>query len=173
MVCVMEETEGRLQWYAVYTKSRREKVLAKHLEAAGVVHFLPLLERKKKWSDRYKIVHEPLFNGYLFVNVAWGEHYQIVDAPGFVRFIGFESFRPLAIPQSEIEAVRIAIEYYGKCDPHSHLRIGQAVRVNRGPLKGYEGQLDSKEGRYRLILSVTIIGRSISVEIDAADVEPA
>ncbi len=164
-----EGVSGR-EWYALHVRSRHEKLVATQLEALGVSHWLPLLETRRRWSDRYKVIQEPLFPGYVFVHVADDEQADVYDARGVVRLVGFNG-KPCSIPAKSIEAVRTAMEASMKCDPYPGLHPGREVIVIRGPLKGYAGVLIRREGKHRLLLAVEAIGQSMSVEIFAGDVE--
>ena len=158
-------------WYAAYTKPRHEKSLAKFLEESRVECFLPLIEKQRKWSDRITTVEVPLFSGYLFVKTAWDNRFAVIDAPGYVNFVKFGD-SIAQIPEGEIEALRVAVQNFITIDPYPFLKKGTPVRVKRVPLQGFEGILEEKNKKHRLILSVNIIERSVAVEIDAADVEP-
>jgi len=76
------------------------------------------------------------------------------------------------IPESEIQAIRMAVEGDFRVEPHPFLKCGERVRVIRGSLEGVEGILVRKKNLYRLVLSVDMMAQSVAVEIDASDVEP-
>jgi transcription antitermination factor NusG len=158
-------------WYALHTRSRHEKSVSLELSQKGIKHYLPLVETVKKWSDRRKLVEEPLFPGYIFVNISCEDQISALETRGAVQFIGSNG-KPWLVPPKQVEAVYIALSSKLKCDPYPYLKVGANVYVTRGPLKGYHGILIEKNKKHRLILSVHLIGQSIAVEIDAADVKP-
>jgi transcription antitermination factor NusG len=159
-------------WYAVYTRSRHEKTVAEQLVHKSVDHFLPLYETVRKWkSGRFK-VHLPLFPGYLFVHIPLRERLQVLQVPGVVQLVG-SSGVPLALPQAEIETIRDAMSKGLQAHPHPYLKVGSRVRIIRGPLEGLHGILLRKKGKLRLVVSVELIMRSISIDVDASEVEPA
>lgn len=158
-------------WFAVHVRSRHEKMVAGQLASRSVDHWLPLLERRKRWSDRFKTVHEPLFPGYLFVNIHWDDRVEVLSARGVVRLVSSGGL-PCPVPDHEIEAIRMSLEEQLQVDPYPHLAEGMDVEVCRGVLKGHRGVLVEKHRRHRLILSVSLIGQSVAVEIDSADVRP-
>jgi transcription antitermination factor NusG len=80
--------------------------------------------------------------------------------------------RPLPIDESELAAVRKMVTSKSAVEPWPFLRIGQRVRVHRGPLAGIEGILLQVKSSYRLVVSVTLLGRSVASEIDSAFVKP-
>jgi transcription antitermination factor NusG len=95
---------------------------------------------------------------------------QVVTTPGIVSILTV-SGEPAVSPESEIEAVRKAIEWGNRVEPHPFLRSGDRVRVIAGPLQGVEGILVRKKNLCRLVLSVELLERSAAVEVDVASVE--
>lgn len=158
-------------WYAVYTRSRHEKTVAEQLLRKSVDHFLPLYETVRKWKNGRAKVHLPLFPGYLFVHIPLGERLQVLQVPGVVQLVG-SSGVPLALPQDEIETIRAALTKGLQVHPHPYLKVGSRVRISSGPLEGLHGILLRKKGKLRFVLSVDLIRRSISIDVDASEVEP-
>lgn len=159
------------KWYAVYTRSRHEKVAAEELWSKQIECFLPLHERVSKWKDRRKTVQFPLFPGYLFVRVSVLERrLDILRVPSVVRIIGFQGM-PEPIPDEQIQAVKSLVFNQMELDPYPYITEGDRVRIVRGPLRGLEGLLLEKKNRYTFVLSIDLIQQSVACEIDAADVE--
>lgn len=161
-------------WYAVVIRSRQEKVAASMLEHLGVTHFLPLVTEMRKWSDRRHVVVTPLFPGYLFVRIPKLSkiHLHVLRVPGITRFLG-DCNGPLAIPNGEIESVRAVLAHRVPYSRHPFLKVGDRVRVVRGPLLGIEGTLTRCSSQFKLILSVEMIQRSVAIDVSVSDVEPA
>lgn len=158
-------------WWALYTRHQHEKVIADMLTAKGFEVFLPLHSSVRRWKDRRKVLSLPLFPSYVFVRGGLNRKLQVVTTPGV--FMALSRGGQLAtIPESEIEAIRRAVEGYFDVEPHPFLRCGERVRVTRGSLEGVEGILVRKKNQFRLVLSVDMLAQSVAVEIDAADVEP-
>jgi transcription termination/antitermination protein NusG len=158
-------------WYAVYTRSRHEKVVAEELWQREIEVFLPLRNVVSKWKDRRKEVQFPLFPGYLFVNAdVRARRLDIMKVPSVVRIVGFQN-EPEPIPTKQIEAVKTLVFSELPYDPFPELVAGDRVRVRRGPLRGLEGFLVEKKSRYRFVISVDLIQQAVCCEIDAADVE--
>ena len=161
-----------MPWYALYTRPRHEKQVFQELSNKGIEAFLPTFKVRRRWSDRYKIVEEPLFKNYLFVNIEFDRRYYDTLRPyGAVSFVIFDG-EPAQIPTAEIDAVRRLVESELPYDPHPYLKIGRKVRVRSGPLEGCEGILIRKKGLARLVLSVNLLQQSVSAEVDADTVEP-
>jgi transcription antitermination factor NusG len=160
-----------LQWFTVYTRANHERRVAGRFDARDVEHFLPTYTSVAQWKDRRVKSELPLFPGYLFVRLAPGERIRVLEVPGVARLISFNG-QPYPIPDAEIAGLRAGIEHALPLMPHPYLNAGAKVRVKRGPLEGFEGILIRKKNLYRFVLSLHLIARSASVELDAADVEP-
>jgi transcription antitermination factor NusG len=160
-------------WYALYTRSRFEKKLLTELNGRSVDVFLPMREVLSRWKDRKKRIWVPLFPGYIFVHHldTPANRYRILNLPGAVRFVGREGGAD-EIPEDQIDAIRTFLEASIAVDPYPYLRVGERVEVIAGPLKGIQGLLVKKKGRFRFVLQVDLIRQAVSVEIDASDVRP-
>jgi transcription antitermination factor NusG len=160
-------------WYALYTRSRFEKKLMSELADRSIEVFLPMREVLSRWKDRKKKIWLPLFPGYIFVHQVDtpANRYRVLNVPGAVRFVGFNS-QTVPIPQEQIDGVRRFLESSLMVDPYPYMQIGRRVEVIAGPLKGIQGKLVQKRGRFRFVLQVDLIRQAVSVEIDASDVRP-
>jgi transcription antitermination factor NusG len=158
-------------WYALYTRSRFEKKLLTELTDRSVEVFLPMREVLSRWKDRRKRIWVPLFPGYIFIHQidTPANRYKILNVPGAVRFVGREG-RADEVPEDQIAAIRTFLEASIAIDPYPYLRVGERVEVIAGPLKGIQGLLVKKKGRFRFVLQVDLIRQAVSVEIDASDV---
>ena len=123
-------------WYAVYTKSRHEKRLAELLNEKGIEAYVPLRKVVRQWSDRKKLVSEPLIRSYCFVRPGPGEYYDVLNTDGAVRYVWF-SGKPAPIPNKQIDILKVLTGSDVDVDvvPGSLLK-GTTVRVNAGPLAG-------------------------------------
>ncbi len=158
-------------WYAIYTKSRHEKVVAEELWQREIEVFLPLRNVVSKWKDRHKEVQFPLFPGYLFVRTdVQKRRLDILKVPSVVRIIGFNN-EPAAVDSGQIEAVKTLVFSKLPYDPFPEMVVGDRVRVRRGPLRGLDGYLIEKKSRFRFVIKVDLIQQAVACEIDAADVE--
>lgn len=133
--------------------------------------FLPLYERRSRWKDRIKKVATPLFPGYCFVRIRRPDRLTVLKTAGVVGLVGV-SGEPEPIPDGEIEAIRSLAGSRLAYEPFPFLVEGMEVEVVRGPLMGVRGRLLRKDRELRVVLSVTLIRQSVSVEIDAEDVAP-
>jgi len=164
----MDET----RWYAVYTRSRHEKVVEAELQRKSIETFLPLREILSQWKDRKQLVQVPLFTGYIFVHAPINQRrLDIVKVPGVARIIGFNN-NPEPIPDEQIQAIQTFLQTTIKYDPYPYVKVGQRVEIRRGALRGMQGILVKKKNKFKFILSVDLIQQSVALEIDASDVEP-
>jgi transcription termination/antitermination protein NusG len=160
------------QWFAVYTSSCQEKRVGLHLSARSIDHFLPLTRSGRRWKNGLNVVLEqPLFPGYVFVRIDRRERLRVLELPGVLSIVG-TGREPTALPTEEIEALREGIGLRS-AKPHPFLNLGEKARIARGPLQGMTGVVTRQKGGLRLILSLDLIMKSISVEVDASDLEPA
>lgn len=158
-------------WYAAYTASRQEKRVAEYLADKGISCFLPLREVERRWKNGVKaLVQFPLFSGYLFVNIALGEKLKVLETPGLVCLVGFGG-RPLPVHEEQIYGLLALVESKLDYAYHPYLRFGQRVKVVSGPLSGVEGILVRRKGKFKLVLSVDLIKRSVALEVAADQVE--
>jgi transcription antitermination factor NusG len=158
-------------WYVVYTRANHEKRVAEQLELRSVEHLLPLYESVRRWKDRRMQLQMPLFPGYVFVRFSLHNRLPVLQVPGVVRLVGFDG-QPKALPESEIETLRHRLSGGVNVEPHPYLTIGRKARIKRGPLDGCEGVLIRRKGKYRVVLSIEMIMRSVVVDVDLVDIEP-
>lgn len=159
------------RWYALWTRSRHEKRVRDQLAQKTIDVFLPTISRWSRWKDRKKQVEWPLFPGYCFARFAPEARHTVLSCDGVVHVVAVAGV-PAAIPDEEIDSLRRLVESDLAYDPCPLVKIGQAVKVVSGPLKGVTGRLQKKGTRARLQLSVDLVGQAVSVEIDAADARP-
>ncbi len=158
------------RWYVAHTSANHEKRVTQQLLERSVEHFLPLYDSVRRWKDRRMKLQVPLFPGYVFVRLPLRDRLKVLQIPGVARLISFNG-QPAALPDNEIEALRAGLAAQLRAEPHPYLTVGRRVRVRRGPLEGVEGILIRKKNAYRVVLSLDVIMRSASVEVDASDLE--
>lgn len=166
-----ETAQSVPNWYAAYTCSRHEKKVAQQLEERGVEYFLPVYHSIRQWKDRRRELEFVLFPSYVFVRLALVDRLRVLQLPGVVRFVAFHG-QPAPLPCGDIEALRNGIAQSLQPEHHPYLTAGRRVRVVHGPLSGAQGILVRWKNSCRLVISVDAIMRSVSVEIDEADIEP-
>ncbi len=160
-----------LPWYAIRVRSNAEKTVVAGLTNKGHETFLPTYRTRHRWSDRYKQIETPLFPGYTFCRLDVTRRLPVLTTPGVVSIVGAAS-GPIPVDEREIEAVRAIVDSGLIVGPWPFLREGQFVAVESGPLAGVEGVIVNVKNQFRLVVSITLLQRSISVEIDRAWVRP-
>jgi transcription antitermination factor NusG len=161
------------QWYAVYTRSRHEKQVEAMLRRQSLETYLPLRRAWSRRQDRRVTVDLPALPGYLFVRCAlYGEvRAQIKKATGVIRVVE-NAGRPCAIPENQIDSLRVVLARSYDAEAHPYFNIGDRVQVARGPFVGAEGHLIRiAPGRHKLVIAVEWVNQAVAVEIDAADVD--
>ena len=158
-------------WYALYTRPRHEKQVQQALSDHRIEVYLPTHKIRRRWSDRYKIVEEPLFKNYLFVRSEDHYYRKALNLYGAVSFVTVEG-EPAIIPDAEVKALKIMVAAEIPYNPHPYLKMGQKIRVMCGPLEGCEGVLVRKRGLSRIVITVHLLQRSIEAEVSAAWIEP-
>jgi len=158
---------GGFRWFALQTRCRYESFVANHLGGNGYELFLPVYKCRRHWSDRIKELELPLFPGYVFCRLNPLDRLPILVTPGVIQVVGIGK-KPMPIDDAEITAIRTVVQSGLPGRPWPFLQVGHRVKVERGPLSGIEGILIAFRGRHRLVLSVTLLQRSVAVEVDGA-----
>lgn len=158
------------EWFAVWTRSRHEQVVRTQLDEKQVPAFLPTLTKWSRWKDRRKQIEVPLFPGYVFARFPPERRLAVLKCSGVVSIVSVNG-APVAIPDHEIESIRTLVTSTLPYDPCPTIKTGTMVEVVHGPLKGVIGRLTRKGTQARLVLAVDLIGKGVSVQVDAADVK--
>jgi len=158
-------------WFALRVRSNYERVTAVHLRDRGFDEFVPTYRTERQWSDRKKEIDLPLFPGYVFCRVNPDDRLPVLTIPGTVGLVGFGK-GPTAIPDQEIESVRKMIGAGLLVAPWPFLSVGQGVLIERGPLAGVEGILQEIKKTFRLVVSISLLQRAVSAEIDRTWIRP-
>jgi transcription antitermination factor NusG len=152
-------------WYGLRTKSKFEKASVASLAHKGYHSYLPCYRQRRRWTDRVTEIETPLFPGYVFCRFDVFNRLPILTTPGVVSIVGIGKL-PLAIPNEEIAAVERLLKSELFAEPWPFLREGQRVVFEKGPLLGLEGIVVKKKNDWRIVVSVTLLQRSVAAEID-------
>lgn len=158
-------------WYAVRVRSNYERNVSTVLDHKGVEQFLPTYRSRRVWTDRVKTLDLPLFPGYLFCRIPMEERNRVITVDGVVGIVG-AGRQPIPVSNAEIDAIRTLIQSQLPAQPWPFLKVGETVRINHGSLSGLEGILVRVKNSWRLVVSVSLLERSVAVEIDAAYISP-
>lgn len=153
------------QWFAVQVRPQSEKMVSALLGYKGYETLLPLCT--KRTGRRPGQQGSPLFPGYVFCQVASTAQGLIVTTPGVMRIVGIGN-RPEPIPEHEINSLIRVIQSGMDMEQADLFEVGDIVELAQGPLKGCRGIVKRVHNKDRLIISVTLLQRSVSVEVNRA-----
>ena len=144
--------------------------MAEHCQVRDIESFLPVCRSTRRWRNGCTVnLERPLFPGYVFVRVNQTHRVRVLELPGVVSIVG-AARRPAPLPDGDIEALKNGIHLIN-AEPHRYLQIGERVRVRSGPLQGMSGILVRRKNSVRVVLTLDLIMKSISVEVDEQDLE--
>ena len=154
-------------WYALYTKPRWEKKVAKQLEEIDIETYCPTVTEVRQWSDRKKKVTTPLFKSYVFVHLPEKERTRVFDVPGVVQYI-FWLGKPAIIRDKEIETIKHWLEDGRAEDVEiGHLTPGDKITIAGGSFKGQDAVIE-KIGKKRLRLVLKSLDCVVNVKVAEA-----
>jgi transcription termination/antitermination protein NusG len=159
-------------WFALRVKPNYEKPVSTALRGKGFEEFLPLCRSRRQWSDRVKVMDRPLFPGYLFCRLNLEDRMPLLTTPGFLYIVGVGK-NPHPVEESEVAAIQSMLQSGLPVSPWPSLVVGQKVELKNGPLRGLQGVLTKVANHHRLYVSVTLLKRSVSVEVAPDWVKPA
>ncbi len=159
-------------WFAAYTLPRHERRVVAQLTERDVTSFLPTYRSTRRWKDRRKVLEVPLFPSYLFVQINPERRLDLLRLPGVVGLVCFQG-KPAQVASYEIENLRQSLSGEKHVHPHPYLKAGRKVRIRSGSMAGIEGILVRKRDCARVVISISLLQRSISLDIDESDIEPA
>ena len=153
------------KWLAVYTRPRWEKKVNQLLIEKGVESYCPLNKVRRKWSDRFKIVEEPLFKSYVFLKVNDEGRTSVRMTPGVINFVYWDG-KPAIIKDREINAIKHFLNEYDNVEVvPMNLNVQQRVFVTTGPLMGQEGKILAVH-RKTVKVSIESLGYTLVAYID-------
>jgi transcription antitermination factor NusG len=158
-------------WYAVQVRTRWEGSTSVLLSGKGYQTLLPTYKVKKTWSGKSREVNAPLFPGYVFCRFDAQNRLPVLVTPGVISVVG-RGRVPVPVEDVEISAVQTLVSSGSVATPWPFLEVGQRVRIERDSLQGLEGILINFKGNHRIVLSVSLLRRSIALEIDRSCVRP-
>lgn len=160
-----------VRWYALHVRHQHERQIEKLLRYQGWATLAPMYRSQRQWSDRVKEIELPIFAGYIFCQFAPEERARVEDTPGILQVVKFLG-QPAAIEEHEIAGIQAMVASKVQLTPWPYLKVGDRVRVERGPLRGLEGTLLRGSEGSRLVVGVEMLQRSIAAEVDPEMVTP-
>jgi len=159
-------TDCSALWFALRVTTRYEFRVSQQLSLREIECFLPARRVRRRWSDRIQMLEVPLFPGYLFARFDLRSRVRVLNVPGVAQVVGHGNV-PVPVSDAEIDAVKVLVDSGLELEPHPYLCAGQAIRIERGPLRGAEGVvLRAESGSFRIVVSVNLLQRSVAAEVD-------
>jgi len=159
---MIEFSQGHgVRWYALYVKPRHEKNVSNALRGKGYEPFVPLYQ-----SKRTHLCELPLFPCYVFTRLDARERLPVLKIPSVFFMVGMGKV-PVPLEESEIAALKTIVASGSSVQPWPYMKAGDRVRIQDGPLRGVEGFFEKADSTMQLIVSVTLLRRSVAVRIDA------
>ncbi|TAL43731.1 MAG: UpxY family transcription antiterminator [Chitinophagaceae bacterium] len=154
------------KWYAVYTRPRWEKKVNRLLTEKGFESYCPLNKVRRKWSDRYKLVEEPLFKSYVFVKVEDTQRTAVRMTSGVINFVYGEK-KPAVIREKEIQNIKKFLDEYENVIVKgvTSFKPHQRVKVTHGPLMDQEGEVLEVKNR-QVQVAIDSLGYILIASID-------
>ena len=165
------KSSNSFSWFALQIRSRWEGTTAGLLRGKGLETLMPTYTSKRKWSDRFKVVESPLFPGYVFCRFDVHNRLPVLITPGVISVVG-RGKTPVAVDDAEILSIQAAIGSGIHLEPWPYVEIGERGRIKDDVLDGMEGILTSFKGTHRVVISVTLLRRSVALEIDRSRITP-
>ena len=165
------KSSSNFSWFALQIRSRWEGTTAGLLRGKGLETLLPTYSTKRKWSDRFKVVEAPLFPGYVFCRFDVHNRLPVLITPGVISVVG-RGKTPIAVDDREILSIQSAVASGIRMEPWPYVEIGERVRVKDDVLDGMEGILTNFKGSDRVVISVSLLRRSVALEIDRSRITP-
>jgi len=159
------------RWYALQVRTRWESSTAVLLTGKGYETLLPSYRTKRSWSGRQKEVNAPLFPGYVFCRFDAQQRLPVLVTPGVIAVVGRGKV-PVPVDDGEIASIQTVVASGLGAEPWPFLELGQKVRIECDPLQGLEGILINFKGNQRIVISVSLLRRSVALEIDRSSVRP-
>lgn len=160
------DDDGKPEWFAFRVRPRHEKSVALHLAEKQQHCFVPLLRKSRTWAKRHVQVDIPLISGYVFCKSERFGMLPILTTPGVIGVIR-SSNTPISIPECEISSLERAIEARLPLEPCAYEEVGQSVEIRSGPLAGISGIVSDRRKGEHIILSVSLLRRSVMVQVEA------
>lgn len=156
-------------WYLLHTRSRQEKAVAEALRAQQIAFFLPLVRTARYYGRRKVLAELPRFPGYVFLRGSRSDAYAVDRLDRIVSIIAVADQAQL---EWELRNLHQAIALGAKFELYPYLVVGTRVEVRAGPFRGLQGVVDRRLKENRLILQVTTLGRALSLDVGAEDLDP-
>ncbi|MFT3980989.1 MAG: UpxY family transcription antiterminator [Ferruginibacter sp.] len=158
------------QWYVVYTRPRWEKKVASLLLQKSIAHYCPLNKVNRQWSDRKKVVLEPLFKGYVFVQMEEKNKWDVRQVDGVLNYVYWLG-KPAVVKEEEINTIKKFLQEFNDVEViHTMPEINDDVLVKQGIMMNYKGIVMEVRGN-KAIVKVESMGVQLSALFDMKNLQ--
>jgi len=168
---MIDSSTDSVRWFALQVRTRWENSTAVLLSGKGYQTLLPTYQTKKRWNGKVKQWTAPLFPGYVFCQFDASKRLPILITPGVISVVG-RGRVPFPVNDGEIAAIQTIVTSGFQAEPWPYLEVGQKIRIEGESLNGLEGILIQFKGNNRIVVSVSLLRRSVALEIDRDCVRP-
>ncbi|PBJ13887.1 UpxY family transcription antiterminator [Flavobacterium sp. ACN6] len=145
-----------MNWYVVYTKPKWEKKVADKLGQLGIECYCPLIAQVKQWSDRKKKIEVPLFNSYVFVQIADSDRNSVFQVAGVVRYL-FWLGKPAIVKDQEIEVIKTSLQATNISDVSvSTIQVGDKIKLDSGAFSNQNAIVQEISNKYYVLVLETL-----------------
>ena len=160
------------KWYVVYTRPRWEKKVSGILMSRGIEYYCPLNKVMKQWSDRKKIVLEPLFKGYVFVKIPESLKWEIKSVEGVLNYVYWLG-KPAIVKEQEIDTIRKFLQEFRDVEVvEKQLTVNSRVMIKQGVLMNFQGIIIEVSGN-KAKVNIESMGLQLSAVFEKKNLEPA
>ena len=159
---------GEVAWYVAHTRPRCEKKLAEYCEREGFSVTLPLYKSVKKYSGKVVTFEKPLFPNYLFLRLLRHQRKRVYQSDYVANLLDVPDQETF---QEQLDAILTALETEYEIRALPHISVGKKVKIKAGPLRGFEGYVEDRQGKLLVLLRLDFIGQSAGVKVEAGDLE--
>ena len=153
------------KWYAVKTRSRWEKKIASLLSEKGIINFCPLQKKISQWSDRKKMIFEPIFRGFIFIKIESERLWDVKKVNGVINYLYYLG-KPAVVREDEINKIKKFLNEYEEVEIlASSFNISDKVRITQGALMNQEGILMDINGN-KAIVKIESLGMFLSARLN-------
>ena len=158
------------KWYALQTKPRQEFMAEKQLKNLGLENYLPVIIKKKKWSDRIKEISEPIIRGYIFIKSSESERLLALEQFSVSKCL-FDQGKPAVIPAWQIENLKKMLMVQSEYFVYEGLVTGTKVEIIQGPFSGVIGVIQSTSEKRMFAVSIELLNRTVIAHLPKDNIE--
>ncbi len=163
-----EAPSENIAWYVAHTRPRCEKKLAEYCSREGLKVTLPLYKSVKKYPGKIVTFEKPLFPNYLFLQIQPHQRKKVYQSDYLANLLSVPDQKTF---EQQLEDILFALETDYEIMALPHIATGRHVRIKSGVLRGFEGYVEERQGKFVVLLRLDFIAQAAGVKVDAADVE--